>query len=141
MKRKFVIEFENEEGLDGRAIKIKFFTLLLKKIKSRLFEGGKRKFPIKVITKSSSFKIAGMVIVHSVISGKPKGFPVIAEEIYLSICNFEESVVMSTLECDQEPRNSFTEHLLGLMHDLMTKILISIIYYMTLILNQRFFGS
>ena len=87
--------------------------LLLKEIKSRLFEGGKEDslFPIKDITKSSLFKIAGVVIVHSIISGNPEGFPVLAEAIYLSIFNFEESVVMSTLGSDQIPRNSSIEHL------------------------------
>ena len=98
MKRKFVIDFDNEEGLDGGAIKMDYFTLLLKKIKNWLFEGGKEDslFPIKDTTKPSLFKISGIVIVHSIISGNPEGFPVLAEAIYLSICNFEESVVMST---------------------------------------------
>ena len=95
--------------------------LLLKEIKSRLLEGRKEDslFPIKDITKSSLFKKADMVIVHSIISGSPERFPVIAEAIYLSICNFEESVVMSTLGSGQIPRNSSTEHLLDLMHGLM----------------------
>lgn len=121
MKRNFVIDFDNEEVLDGGAIKIEHFTLLLKEIKSRLFVGGKENslFPIRDIKKSSFFKIAGMVMVHSIISGNPEGFPVIAEAIYLSICNFKQTVVMSKLDSDQIPRNSSTKHLLDLMHGLM----------------------
>ena len=62
MKREFVTDFDNEEGLDGGALKIKYFTLLLKETKIRLFEGGKEDslFPIKDITKSSLFKISRM---------------------------------------------------------------------------------
>ena len=81
MKRKFVIDFDNEEGLDGGAIKIEYFTLLLTEIKTRLFEGGKDDslFSMKDITKSSLFKIAGMVIAGSLISGNLEGLAVLAE--------------------------------------------------------------
>ena len=105
MKRKLVIDFHNEEGKDRGAIKIEHFTLLL-------FEGGKEGslFLIKDIRRSSLFKIVGMVTIHSIISGNLEGFPVSAEAIYLGICNFEESVVMSTLDSDQIPRNSATKH-------------------------------
>ena len=60
-----------------------------------------------------------MVIVHLIISGNREGFSVSAEAIYLSICNFEESALMSILDSDLIPRNSSTEHLLDLMHGLM----------------------
>ena len=60
-----------------------------------------------------------MIIVHSIISGKPERFSVLAEGIYLSIFNFEESVLISTLDSDQIPKNSSTEHLLDLKHGLM----------------------
>ena len=92
MKRKFVIDFDNEKGLDGGAIKIEHFTLLFKEIKSRLFEGGKEVclFPMKDITKSSLFKIDGMVIVHLIISGNREGFSVLAEAIYLSIVTLKK---------------------------------------------------
>ena len=60
-----------------------------------------------------------MIIVHSIISGNPEWFLVLAEGIYLSIFNFEKSLLISTLDSDQMPKNSSTEHLLDLKHGLM----------------------
>ena len=65
-----VINFKGEEGLDGGAIKAKFFELLLQQIQMRLFEGDEySKIPVKDRSKGMLLKLAGVVIAHSIIQG------------------------------------------------------------------------
>ena len=87
--------------------------LLIKEIKSSLFD-------VEKIAEFLMFEITFMVRVLSITSGNTEGFLVLAEAIYLSICNTEESSIC--LPCTvirYLPRNISREHLLVLIHALI----------------------
>ena len=87
--------------------------LLIKKIKSSLFD-------VEKIAKFPLFEITFMVRVLSITLGNTEGFLVLAEAIYLSICNTEESSICLPLTVIRYlPRNISREHLLVLIHVLM----------------------
>ncbi|CAB4011500.1 E3 ubiquitin- ligase, partial [Paramuricea clavata] len=53
LRKELCVSFKNEEGLDGGAMKIEFFSLALNEVKSRLFEGAEPNMvPIKDATKA-----------------------------------------------------------------------------------------
>ena len=117
-KKNFSVSFANEEGVDGSAMKMEFFYLLLKEIKFCLFEGvDEKRVPVKDIMKSSLFKIGGIIIAHSFVEGCPEGFPVLAEPIYHLLCNNHEEAVVA-LSIDLIPKDASTEMLLELITEL-----------------------
>ena len=120
MTKSFYITFKGEDGVDGGALKQEFFTLLLTEIVKRIFEGqDNNMFLLKDISKCTLFKVAGMIIVHSLLEGCPDGLPIMAEHaLFYQICRKEESVVLSSLFRELIPLNASTEILLELINKL-----------------------
>ena len=119
MKKQLSVIFTGEEGLDGGAVKHEFFSLLLREVKKRLFEGCEfNLIPIKDITKGVLFRVAGMIIAHALIHEHPGGFPVLANCFYLHLLKAEENVVMAALSKSVIPKHSGTESLITLIEKL-----------------------
>lgn len=82
LRKKLVVSFEGEDGVDAGALSAEFFQLALDQIKKRLFQGKpERVLPIKDSTKSMLFQIAGMITAHSLVQGGP-GFPCLSPAVY-----------------------------------------------------------
>ena len=83
------ITFENESGIDGGGPRREYFSLLMKELVSpyapfRLFEGSDRRLLPMHNTDAlwgGLFKVAGRMIVSSIINGGP-GFPCLALPVY-----------------------------------------------------------
>ena len=119
MLREFYVSFKGEDGVDGGAMKQEFFTLLLKEIQSRLFEGlENHRLLVKDISKSMLFVVAGTVFVHSLIEGCPNGLPIFAEPLYYAMCKSDQNVVMASLSRDIVPVDASTQMLLELIEKL-----------------------
>ncbi len=76
LTRELVVKFRNEDGIDidGGAVKRNFFNLTLREIRQRLFEEPEEyMLPIKDSSRVLLFRVAGMVVVHSLIQGDPTG--------------------------------------------------------------------
>ena len=83
LRKELYVAFQNEEGLDGGAMKVEFFTLALNGIKAHLFEGAEWKLvPIKDATKNILFQLPGIVISHASLQRSSIGFPYLAPHIY-----------------------------------------------------------
>ena len=77
LRKKLVVTFQGEDGVDAE-----FFQLALDQIKKRLFQGKpERVLPIKDLTKSMLFQIAGVITAHSLVQGAP-GFPCLSPAVY-----------------------------------------------------------
>ena len=114
-----VVQFENEEGLDGGAIKREFFALVLKDIRSRLFEGKDLMIlPIRDAKRGLIFRIAGVVIAHSVIQHGPIGFPFLAPCVYQYMTHQDEDIVLRSCTKDIIPQTAATELLLEFLGEL-----------------------
>ena len=119
MTRELVVKFCNEDGIDGGAIKREFFNLAFKEIRQRLFEGPEESMlPIKDSSKGLLFRIAGMVVVHSLIQGGPTGLLILAPSIYSYLLSLDEDIIISQLDKSSIPQNSATERLLELLSHL-----------------------
>jgi len=75
LKRKFVVKFNNENGIDLGALRNEFFTLIFDKAKQELFETDEKKTWLHVPKRSGGnthiFKIFGIIIAHSLLHGGP----------------------------------------------------------------------
>lgn len=119
MTKKLIIEFKGEDGLDGGAMKTEYFNLLLEEVKNRLFEGENNSLlPVKDITKAVLFKVAGMIIVHSLIAGVDTGFPVLAKPYFLHMCGRDTDSLIESLNKSHIPANATTENLIELIESL-----------------------
>ena len=119
LRKELVVQFENEEGLDGGAIKREFFALVLKEIRSRLFEGKDlMMLPIRDAKRGLIFRIAGVVIAHSVIQHGPIGFPFLAPCVYQHMTHQDEDIVLRSCTKDIIPQTAATELLLEFLTEL-----------------------
>ena len=75
LKKKFVVKFDNESGIDLGALKNEFFTLMFEKAKKELFESDVSKVWQCVPKRSGGnthiFKIFGIIIAHSLLHRGP----------------------------------------------------------------------
>lgn len=117
LKRELSVSFRNEEGLDGGAMKVEFFTLALQEVKNRLFEGTEpNMIPIKDATKSLLFQLAGEIISHSVSQKGSIGFPILAPHLYAYIVGYSEDEITLLMKREYIPLDTST----SLLHDLLS---------------------
>ena len=114
LRKELCVSFKNEEGLDGGAIKIEFFSLALNEVKSRLFEGAEPNMvPIKDATKGMLFQLAGVIVSHALFQRSSIGFPFLAPHIYSYIVGEEEDETISKITKEHIPLDSST----ALLHE------------------------
>lgn len=114
LRKELCVSFKNEEGLDGGAMKIEFFSLALNEVKSRLFEGTEHNMvPIKDATKGMLFQLAGVIVSHALFQRSSIGFPFLAPHIYSYIVGEEEDETMAKMEKEHIPLDSST----ALLHE------------------------
>jgi hypothetical protein len=117
LKKDLCVSFKNEDGLDGGAMKVEFFTLSLQEVKQRLFEGKEENvIPIKDATKGVLFQIAGTIISQSVYLKASVGFPIVAPYVYEYIVGSPEEKIEFLMKKDLIPLDAST----SLLHDLLT---------------------
>ena len=116
LKKELLISFKGEDGLDGGALKVEFFTLLLKEVQRRLFEGKEPNMvPIKDSTKGILFYVAGMIMAYAVYLRGSVGFPILAPHVYCYIVEDKEEEIMSMMKQDLIPVDAST----SLLHQLL----------------------
>ena len=114
LRKELCVSFKNEEGLDGGAMKIEFFSLALNEVKSRLFEGAEPNMvPIKDATKGMLFQLAGVIVSHALFQRSSIGFPFLAPHIYSYIVGEEEDETISKITKEHIPLDSST----ALLHE------------------------
>ncbi|CAB4020410.1 E3 ubiquitin- ligase SMURF2-like [Paramuricea clavata] len=114
LRKELCVSFKNEEGLDGGAMKIEFFSLALNEVKSRLFEGAEPNMvPIKDETKGMLFQLAGVIVSHALFQRSSIGFPFLAPHIYSYIVGEEEDETISKITKEHIPLDSST----ALLHE------------------------
>ncbi|XP_065058553.1 uncharacterized protein LOC135686279 [Rhopilema esculentum] len=120
LKKSLEVSFKNEEGLDGGTLKIEYFNLAWDEIKKRLFVGNMTSLlPIKDSTKIFLFRLAGILLVHTIVQNGPIAvFPKLAKPIILSILGKDTAEIMSQLNKHDIPMCSSTEILLNLIEEL-----------------------
>ena len=98
--------FSGEEGLDGGAIKIEFFELLLKEINLRLFEGQEiARLPVRDSSKALLLKLAGVAISHSIIQGGP-AFSCLSLAVYAYLAKCDADIIATHIHKDDVPKNA-----------------------------------
>lgn len=116
LRKELYVAFHGEEGLDGGAMKIEFFTLALNEIKARLFEGAERNMvPIKDATKGMLFQLAGIVISHAFLQRSSIGFPHLAPHVYSQIVREEDDEIEAQMKKDYIPVDAST----ALLHEFL----------------------
>ena len=111
------MSFEGEEGIDAGALSAEFFQLALDQIKKRLFQGKvDRVIPIKDSTKLMLFRIAGMVLGHSLLHHGP-GFPVLCPAVYYYLVGKSEDVAIH-LNKEDIPLTAGSEAMVNLIREL-----------------------
>ena len=119
LRKKLYVAFQNEEGLDGGAMKVEFFTLTLNEIKARLFEGAERNMvPIKDATKGLLFQLAGVVVSHALLQESSIGFPYLAPHIYSQIVGEKEDEIATQMKKEHIPLDAST----ALLHEFLTAL-------------------
>ncbi len=119
LRKELYVAFDGEEGLDGGAMKIEFFTLALNEIKARLFEGAERNMvPIKDATKGILFQLAGVVISRAFLQRSSIGFPYLAPHIYSQIVEEEEDEIATQMKKEHIPLDAST----ALLHEFLTAL-------------------
>ena len=117
LRRELSVSFKHEDGLDGGAMKVEFFALVLQEVKNRLFEGKKPNLiPIKDATKGLLFQLAGMIISHSVNQEASIGLPVLAPYLYAYIVGIPEEEIAFLVRKEFIPLDAST----AMLHDLVT---------------------
>ncbi len=117
LKKKLVVSFEGEEGVDAGAISAEFFRIALEQSKKRLFQGGlERVVPVKDATKLMLFRLFGMLLGHSIQQGGPC-FPCLCPAVFQYIVGRTEEVQVESRK-DDIPVTASTEPLLKLIDDL-----------------------
>ena len=117
LRKKLLVTFQGEDGVDAGALSAEFFQLALDQIKKRLFQGKpERVLPIKDSTKAMLFQIAGMITVHSLVQGGP-GFPCLSPAVYHYMLGKCEDVALHTNKEDI-PLTASSEPMFNLIKEL-----------------------
>lgn len=86
LKHSVCVEFRGEEGVDGGALQLSFFEMLIFEINNRLFEGHERaRVPKKDWDMASMFETAGLMVAHSVLHGG-SGMPCLLPAVFAAMC-------------------------------------------------------
>lgn len=110
LRKELCVSFKDEEGLDGGAMKVEFFSLALNEVKARLFEGVEQNMvPIKDATKGMLFQLAGIIVSHALFQKSSIGFPFLAPHIYSYIVGEEEDETTSKMRKQHIPLDASTE--------------------------------
>ncbi len=114
------VSFVDEEGLDGGALKVEFFNLAWDEVKKRLFTGnGISLLPIKDTTKLFLFRVAGTLLVHTVIQDGPVTMlPKLAKAILFSMLGKDVSDINLQLSKHDIPLSARTENIHCLIEEL-----------------------
>ena len=86
VKKNLVISFEEEDGIDGGALRNEFFVSALKSMNKEFFEGTPgRRLPRCHWGCEVELKIGGVLVSHSLLLGGP-GFPCLHPAVYQLVC-------------------------------------------------------
>ena len=119
LRKELCVSFKNEEGLDGGAMKIEYFSLALNEVKARLFEGMEGNMvPIKDATKGMPFQLAGVIVSHALFQKSSIGFPCLAPNIYSHIAGEEEDETTSKMKKQHIPLDAST----ALLHEFIESV-------------------
>ena len=114
------VEFINEDGIDGGALKLEFFDIILEQAMRRFFEGENESFNLiprrGLGSKGLQFEMIGM-IVHSVYQGGP-GFPHLAPWVFEYLIHGETSVMNDMICKSYISKSAATVDLLELIDKL-----------------------
>ena len=114
LRKELCVSFKNEEGLDGGAMKIEYFSLCLNEVKARLFEGTEGSMVlIKDATKMILFQLAGVIVSHALFQKSSIGFPFLAPHIYSHIVGEEEDETTTKMKKQHIPLDAST----ALLHE------------------------
>ena len=117
LRKKLVVTFDGEDGVDAGALSAEFFQLALDQVKKRLFQGKKvRVLPIKDCTKSSLFRIAGVIVAHSVLQSGPS-FSCLCPALYQYLVGKCEDVPLY-LDNNDIPLTAGTEAVVNLIKEI-----------------------
>ena len=117
LRKKLVVTFQGEDGVDAGALSAEFFQLALDQIKKRLFQGKpERALPIKDYTKAMLFQIAGMITAHSLVQGGP-GFPCLCPAVYYYMLGKCEDVALH-INKEDIPLTASSEAMVNLIKEL-----------------------
>ena len=124
LKRPLVVEFKGEEGVDGGALKVEFFSKFFDAICKRMFEQTPNEqflIPKRSGANLQVFKIIGVAIGHSLAQGGPP-FPYFPPWCFAIISGKEEEDVVSSIAKesfkDSIPQNEGTSNLLQFLNEL-----------------------
>ena len=117
--RNFVVKIKNEDGVDAGAVRLEFWSLVLKEINERLFEGHlHERMPRRNCGNFILFKMCGSVIAHSLLNKGP-AFPCLAPWVYQYLHSApQESVLLTMISPQQIVKTGATEKLLMLIEGL-----------------------
>ena len=97
LSRTLFVEFQNEEGIDGGALRLEFFELVLQEIKHRFFEGDNNLIPRRSLGGAGfQLHLSGMMIAHSIMQGG-SSFPFLASWVYDYLVEGETESVMDKI--------------------------------------------
>ena len=117
LRKKLVVTFQGEDGVDAGALSAEFFQLALDQIKKWLFQGKPdRVLPIKDSTKALLFQIAGMITAHSLVQGGP-GFPCLSPAVYHYVLGKCEDVALH-INKEDIPLTGSSELMVNLIKEL-----------------------
>ena len=117
LKKKLVVTFDGEDGVDAGALSAEFFQLALDQVKKRLFQGQEeRVLPVKDSTKSSLFRIAGMIVAHSVLQSGPC-FPCLCPALYEYLAGNREDLVLH-LDNNDIPMTAATQPVINIIKEI-----------------------
>lgn len=117
LKKKLVVTFDGEDGVDAGALSAEFFQLALDQVKKQLFQGQEeRVLPVKDSTKSSLFRIAGMIVAHSVLQSGPC-FPCLCPALYKYLAGNREDLVLH-LDNNDIPMTAATQPVINLIKEI-----------------------
>ena len=120
MCKQLEVSFKGEDGLDGGALKVKYFNLAWEQATSRLFEGNVSSLvPIKDVTKIFLFRLMGMMMVHTVLqSGPVKRFPKLSPAVVSCMLGNDVDEIYRLLIKHDIPMNAATENIHNLIEEL-----------------------
>lgn len=117
LKKKLVVTFDGEDGVDAGALSAEFFQLALDQVKKRLFQGQEEGvLPVKDSTKSSLFRIAGMIVAHSVLQSGPC-FPCLCPAWYKYLAGNRKDLVLH-LDNNDIPMTAATQPVINLIKEI-----------------------
>ena len=116
LRHELCIEFIGEEGIDAGALRCEFFEQVLKELDQKLFEGNpQRRVPKKDEGLEHTFKIAGIIIAHSILQGGP-AFPCLCPPVYSYLVFADRDKALQELPSKNDiPHNMGTDDLLDLI--------------------------